>query len=120
MRRRAAADGGVPPEHLIDLGVWIAEGRSPAPGPEPSWWDEEVAGPWGLHEARIEWARARRDWQRDHEDGTLAMVNALFRKGFNDLSPDPRVQDLERVKRVLAAEPRLVQALRAAADAERD
>ncbi len=25
-----------------------------------------------------------------HDNGTLEMVNALYREGFNDLAPDPR------------------------------
>ncbi len=120
MRRRAAADGGVPPRHLMDLSVWIAEGRSPNPGPEPDWWDADYGGSWAVNRARIDWARARRQWFREHDDGTLETVNALFREGFNDLSPDPRQQDSEKRIMLALINPRLYQALREAVDAERE
>ena len=43
-----------------------------------------------MFEARRDWSRAREQWFREHDNGTLEMVNALYREGFNNLAPDPR------------------------------
>ena len=98
MRRREATDGGVPPAHLMSLPVWIADGRSPDPGPAPAWWAAREANegvPWQVHQARIDWERARREWVRGAP--ALDVLNSLFGPGL-DAGPevDPRVAEYER------------------------
>ena len=75
MRRRGAGNGR-PPQHLMRFRVedW------PDPGPEPKWWaaweaDEGI--PWRVHQADIEWSRARLRWVRLNAR-SLDDINALF------------------------------------------
>ena len=97
MRRRGASDGAAPPpEYLMNLAVWMAEGHSPHPGPAPEWWDHGES--YAVFEARRDWSRARQRWFREHDNGTLEMVNTLYREGFNDLAPDPRRGDSELLR----------------------
>ncbi len=98
MKRRGGADGA-PPEHLLSLPRWIAENRSPDPGPEPAWWNPDGES-WRVHAARIEWSRARRAWVREHA-GTMAEANRLFDPdlGYDagPQEPDPRrAAEIER------------------------
>ncbi len=105
MRRRGAGDGGAPPRFLMDLTVWMAEGHSPDPGPAPHWWDHRE--PYAVFEARREWSRARRQWFREHDNGTLGRVNELYGEGFNDLTSDPRRADGEREIMLAVTNPQL-------------
>ena len=89
MRRRSAADGGVP-EHLLSLPKWNEEHRSPDPD-----------------SARIEWQRARRQWVRQ-SGGSIDAVNALYGDGY-DPGPDEdprRAAEHERRTVVALAAPR--------------
>jgi len=72
-RRRVGADQGDPPEHLLSLPVWLAEGRSPDPA-----------------RALAEWEQARSEWGRGAP--TLEALNAIYGPGYDPgPQPDPRV-----------------------------
>ena len=93
MRRRGGSDGN-PPEYLLSFSVWLAENRSPDPGPAPPWWNPD-GEPYVVHCARREWSKARREWVR-HSSGIDA-VNRLYGPGYD---PDPQEPDPRRAAEI--------------------
>jgi len=72
--RRASADQGDPPEYLLSLPTWLAQGRSADPS-----------------RAMADWDRARQEWVRSAP--TLDAANLIYGPGFNPgPEPDPRAR----------------------------
>ncbi len=71
--RRELAERGEPPERLLSLPVWLAEGRSGDPAL-----------------ARSDWDQARREWVRAAP--SLTVANMIYGPGYDPgPEPDPRV-----------------------------
>ena len=71
--RRDGVAQGDPPEHLLSLPTWVAQGRSSDPARAMSDWDQ----------ARHEWVRAA---------PSLTVANMIYGPGYDaGPEPDPRV-----------------------------